>query len=84
MYRSRLAKKLDEKAAAFISSLDEDRRIFEEDIDGTEAHDIMLREQGIIEKKILGRFLAPLKKSVKAGELVNLKREIGMRTYTNS
>ncbi len=36
------------------------------------------------EKKILGRFLAPLKKSVKAGELVNLKREIGMRTYTNS
>jgi len=62
VYRSRLAKKFDEKTARFVSSIKEDAWIFEEDIDGTEAHDIMLYEQGIIAKDDLRRILSALEK----------------------
>lgn len=57
IYRARVKKGMKEKALAFISSAREDERIFEEDIDGTEAHDLMLHELGLISgvelKKIL-------------------------------
>ncbi|MCW3992536.1 MAG: lyase family protein, partial [Candidatus Bathyarchaeota archaeon] len=48
LFRSRLARKFDDRTARFHTSVVEDLRIFEEDIDGTEAHDIMLHEQGVI------------------------------------
>lgn len=48
VYRSRLRRELAGAPASFISSLSEDRRIFDYDIMGTMAHDIMLYEQGII------------------------------------
>ncbi len=62
VYRSRLRKKFDEKTARFVSSIGEDERIFEEDIYGTEAHDIMLYEQGIIARDDLRRILSALEK----------------------
>lgn len=62
VYRARLAGKFNEKTARFVSSIKEDERIFEEDINGTEAHDIMLCEQGIITKEDLKRILSALEK----------------------
>jgi len=48
LYRSRLGRQMDEDALRYLSSLSEDREIIIEDIEGTEAHVIMLHEQGII------------------------------------
>jgi argininosuccinate lyase len=62
LYRSRLTDKALEKISNFISSIKEDERIFEEDIDGTEAHDIMLYEQGLITRQELGKILSSLEK----------------------
>jgi argininosuccinate lyase len=62
IYRSRLKGKFDEETARFISSMKEDERIFEEDINGTEAHDIMLFEQGIITQEDLKKILFALEK----------------------
>lgn len=53
---------MDERAAKFISSLEEDKEILIDDIIGTEAHDIMLYEQGIISKGELRRILRALEK----------------------
>jgi argininosuccinate lyase len=62
LYRSRLTGKFDEETSSFVSSLKEDERIFEEDVDGTEAHDIMLFEQGLITEEELRRILFALEK----------------------
>lgn len=45
-----------------MTSIKEDNNIFEEDLDGTEAHDIMLCEQGIISKEELAKILSVLEK----------------------
>ncbi len=60
VYRSRLRGEAEEKASRFTTSIVEDQRILEEDIDGTEAHDIMLHEQGIITQQELAKILAAL------------------------
>lgn len=60
LFRSRLAKEFDDRIARFHTSTVEDLRMFEEDIDGTEAHDIMLHEQGIMDKKDLVKILGAL------------------------
>lgn len=60
LFRTRLNKKFDEKTAIFHTSIDEDLRMFEEDIKGTEAHNIMLHEQGIITEKQLSKILVSL------------------------
>jgi argininosuccinate lyase len=60
LYRWRLKAALDEEAARFHTSIYEDLRIFEEDIDGTEAHDIMLHEVGIIPLEALRAILRAL------------------------
>lgn len=62
MYRSRLEKGADKKTASFLSSITEDERIIEEDIDGTEAHDIMLYENKIINRQELREILRSLEK----------------------
>ena len=62
IYRSRVGGEYAEEAARFVSSLAEDARIFEEDLDGTEAHDIMLHEQGIIDFNDLVKILVALEK----------------------
>ncbi len=69
LYRSRLSKKANWIAKEFLSSALSDDWILEEDIDNTEAHDIMLYEQGII-------LLEDLKKILKTLEEVRSK-------YTN-
>ncbi|MEM4246542.1 MAG: hypothetical protein QW390_04525, partial [Candidatus Bathyarchaeia archaeon] len=72
VYRSRLTKAFEEKAASFVSSLSEDSWILLEDLDGTEAHDIMLAEQGVISKgdlkAILG-VLEEIREKASKGEL---------------
>ncbi len=60
LFRSRLAKEFDERTARFHTSVVEDLRIFEDDIDGTEAHDIMLHERGIIPREALRQILGAL------------------------
>ena len=62
VYRSRLTGKFNERTTRFISSLEADKRIFDEDINGTEAHNIMLYEQGIIHEDDLGKILYALEK----------------------
>jgi argininosuccinate lyase len=73
LFRSRLSKEFEKKTARFHTSVVEDIRMFEEDINGTMAHDIMLHEQGIMEKedlvKILGA-LQEIKQLWKNGELL--------------
>ncbi len=60
LFRSRLAKEFDDRTARFHTSVVEDLRIFEDDIDGTEAHDVMLHEQGIIPREALKQILKAL------------------------
>ena len=60
IYRSRLSEKTDDFALKFMSSISDDDWIFEEDIKNTEAHDIMLYEQGIISLNELKEVLQTL------------------------
>ncbi|MFH0897317.1 MAG: argininosuccinate lyase [Candidatus Bathyarchaeota archaeon] len=62
VYRSRLLGNTEEKTSRFVTSIKEDERIFEEDINGTEAHDIMLHEQGVITGEDLKKILTSLEK----------------------
>jgi len=73
LFRSRLDEKFDNRTARFHTSVYEDLRIFENDIDGTEAHDIMLHEQGIIPLEALKLILSALeeiRKEWRQGEVV--------------
>ncbi len=60
LYRSRVGSRVVDYVARFSSSLTDDGRIVEEDIEGTEAHDIMLYEQGVITREDLVRILDAL------------------------
>ncbi|MBD3341681.1 MAG: argininosuccinate lyase, partial [Candidatus Lokiarchaeota archaeon] len=72
IYRSVSNKPLNEDVLEFISSLKEDRWIWEEDIIGTEVHNIMLYEQDFLndkEIKMILRSLENIKKRPIANEL---------------
>lgn len=75
MYRSRLKGSLDEHILAYLSSMDEDASILHYDIAGSEAHSIMLYEQGLISKDELARILEALEsaKNISADELRSMK-----------
>ena len=60
LFRTRLDTPLDKKALKFISSLKEDLWIAEEDILGTEVHDIMLFEQNLLNKNEIKKILTSL------------------------
>ena len=60
IYRSRLEKPLNKKVLEFISCLDDDFWITEEDIIGTEVHNIMLYEQQVINKDEIKKILTSL------------------------
>ena len=60
LFRIRLDTPLDKKALKFISSLKEDLWIAEEDILGTEVHDIMLFEQNLLNKNEIKKILTSL------------------------
>ena len=60
LFRIRLDTPLDKKALKFISSLKEDLWIAEEDILGTEVHDIMLFEQKLLNKSEIKKILTSL------------------------
>jgi len=61
-YRKRLEEPLDQAVLSFLSSLKEDMWIAEEDIIGTEAHNIMLYEQNILKKEEIKKILFSLEK----------------------
>ncbi len=63
IYRARLSKELREEVWKFVSSLREDERMIEDDIDGTEAHEIMLHEQGILSLQELKAILSSLERA---------------------
>ena len=73
LYRSRLTGEPSEIAEKFMSSLEDDMEILLEDIVGTEAHDIMLCEQGIITKSDLRKILGSLERIRKDAEKHSLK-----------
>ena len=60
IYRDRLEVPLNEKVLNFISSIEDDLWIAEEDIIGTEAHNIMLYEQKILSKNEIKKILSCL------------------------
>ncbi len=60
LFRTRLAKEFSDRTARFHTSVVEDLRMAEEDIDGTMAHTIMLHEQGILPREDLEKILAAL------------------------
>jgi len=60
IYRTRLNGQMDKKVLHFLSSLKEDLWIAEEDIIGTEAHNIMLFEQGFLLKNEVKQILMSL------------------------
>jgi len=73
LFRTRLAKEFSDRTARFHTSVVEDLRMAEEDIDGTMAHDIMLHEQGILDREDLVEILAALqevKQEWRDGELI--------------
>ncbi len=72
LFRSRLSREFDDRTARFHTSVAEDLRMIEEDVDGTEAHDIMLHERGIIPGGALRQILSALEGvriSWRAGEV---------------
>jgi argininosuccinate lyase len=72
LFRSRIAKEFDKKTAEFHTSANEDLRIFEDDLNCTTAHDIMLHEQGIIpakEIKLILTALDGIRSKWRAGEV---------------
>ncbi|MFX1477926.1 MAG: lyase family protein, partial [Promethearchaeota archaeon] len=71
-YRTRLGTPLEYDALEFVSSLKEDVWLFEEDIIGTQVHDIMLYEQKILsetEIKTILPALEKVKKQIKNGNI---------------
>jgi argininosuccinate lyase len=60
LYRSGLELPLSEKALKFLTSIKEDLWMVEEDIIGTEVHDIMLYEQRILSKTEISKILLTL------------------------
>jgi argininosuccinate lyase len=74
LYRSGLKSPLNNKALEFLSSLKEDLWIVEEDIIGTEVHDIMLYEQHILNKEEIRKILITLE-SLK-GKILNEEIEV--------
>jgi argininosuccinate lyase len=60
MYRSRLKGKLNKDALRFLSSISDDLSLLYYDIIGSEAHSLMLYENGFIEKQELKKILRAL------------------------
>lgn len=73
MYRSRPTEKLKDDVLKFLSSMDQDRSILYYDILGSEAHSIMLHEQGHITDNELKSILSALEEVRKSPS--NIKTE---------
>lgn len=66
MYRSRLKGKLDRDVLRYLSSINDDLPLLHYDIVGSEAHSIMLYEQGLIKRLELKKILGALESAKKA------------------
>ena len=76
-YRDRLKKPINQEVLNFLSSLEEDLWIAEEDIIGTEVHTIMLYEQEILNKEEIGKILNSLERIKKSLLNHTLKLDYG-------
>jgi len=65
MYRSRLKDKLDKHALEYLSSIKDDLTLLYYDVIGSEAHSIMLYEQGLIKRSELKKILGALESARK-------------------
>jgi len=74
MYRSRLKGKLDKDALKFLSSISDDLALLYYDIVGSEAHSVMLYENGLIKQQELKKILNALE-GVKKQDLKKLASE---------
>lgn len=63
MYRSRPKGTMDDDVLAFLSSIQHDQSILYYDILGSEAHSVMLHEQGVISLEELKKILAALEEA---------------------
>lgn len=70
MYRSRPKGRMDDDVLAFLSSIEHDQSILYYDIIGSEAHSIMLHEQGIISGQELKKILQALEAAKKNPGLI--------------
>ena len=66
MYRSRLKGKLDRDVLRYLSSINDDLPLLYYEIVGSEAHSIMLYEQGLIKRLELKKILGALESAKKA------------------
>lgn len=66
MYRSRLKGKLDRDVLRYLSSINDDLPLLYYDTVGSEAHSIMLYEQGLIKRLELKKILGALESAKKA------------------
>lgn len=66
MYRSRLKGKLDRDVLRYLSSINDDLPLLYYDIVGSEAHSIMLYEQGLIKRMELKKIVGALESAKKA------------------
>jgi argininosuccinate lyase len=65
MYRSRLKGRLNKDVLAYLSSINDDRALLYYDIIGSEAHSIMLYNQGLIKRSELKKILHALEDAKK-------------------
>ncbi len=73
LWGGRFEKEMDEIVKQFNASIGFDRRMYNEDIDGSIAHVTMLGEQGIVTKEEAGQIIAGLEKiraKITDGEIV--------------
>jgi len=63
IWRGRLGTGLDETALTFISGMEEDRRLVEYDIRVNQAHVLMLKKKGIVDKKSADRIVKSLERA---------------------
>jgi len=63
MLRSRFDKDIKQEVSDFTQSINEDRRLFPYDVWNTEAHNLMLERQGIIQKENLKLILKHLEQA---------------------
>lgn len=72
LWGGRFTKETDELVYRFNASISFDRRLFEEDIEGSIAHAVMLEKQGILseeEKNAIVKGLVGIREDVKSGKL---------------
>ncbi len=84
LWNSRFKKPLDPRALKFSSSIELDKRLYNEDIDGSIAHVRMLAKQKIIpaaDARVIVRGLQQIRKEIASGKLKTNWRDEDIHTF---